>query len=404
MVDPAITQLASDRRRVAQAAKPRPSSCWPGAPRLARGLGCLVLCVSGVLGWGGARPARAAAPCTEELTVDWRFNAAAPITEAPALSNQGGVVIGSVDGYVHALGPTGHFQWSYTLDAGPAGLAVGADGRTYALSREGALHVLLPGGQYQWGARLPAGMLPTGPLAHSERGVVFVPSELNLYAFSSSSGLLWRAFVGSKIVSGPVLGPEGSAWIATRSGRVLRIRTPQDRDEFDVAGEGELELVQAGEHSVLVRQVRVDSSVLLAFDDRGQLAWKRADVGRASQDGAILRGSGKAAALWSWIDPRSGAQMGERELALDDSAEPSRLGEYAVVPTDSGRVYLFGKDGAVHWCQIATAPLLRVAVHGDAGHVVAASGDGWVASVRFRARQRHSSRANARKRSGVTLQ
>jgi hypothetical protein len=129
-----------------------------------------------------SRRAAASAPCTEGLTVDWTFHAAAPLAVAPAVSKQGRVVVASVDGYVHALAPGGRFQWSYTLDSAPSGISIGEDGRTYALSREGVLHVLHADGRHQWGSRLPPGMAPTGPFAQSEQGVVFVPSHLNLYA------------------------------------------------------------------------------------------------------------------------------------------------------------------------------------------------------------------------------
>jgi outer membrane protein assembly factor BamB len=351
---------------------------WPAAK--------VWLAIAAFVASSWSRSGFGSAPCTERLTVDWRFNAAAPILEPPAVSSRGWVVVGSVDGYVHALDSRGLFQWSYTLDAPPFGVTVGADGRTYALSREGVLHVMLPSGQYQWGGRLPAGMLPTGTPAHSEHGVVFVPSELNLYAFSAGSGLMWRTFVGSPITSGPLVSPDGDAWVGTRSGRVMRIRSPKQHAEFTTPNHAEASLVYVENDWVLAQTPRAKNSMaLVAYDSRGQERWSRADVARVSGDGQVLRGSGAKSSLWAWIEPATGRVLGERELELDDSAAPARFGKYAVVPTNSGRVYLFGEAGSVEWCQVSTAPLLRAHVRRESGHVIAAAGDGWVAAIRFRA-------------------
>lgn len=326
----------------------------------------------------------ASARCTERLTMDWRFNAAAPLTDSAAVSADGWVVVSSVDGYVHALDASGHFQWSYTLDAPAYGIAMGADARTYALSREGVLHVMLPSGQFHWGGRLPSGMLPTGLPAHSERGVVYVPSELNLYAFSASSGLMWRAFVGSPITSGPLVDPDGDAWVTAR-GRVLRIRSPQQRSEFGVAKDAGTKLVSAGRSRVLLQVNERDKPpALVAYDVHGKQRWRRENVAASSDAGHIVRGAGGAAAQWTWLASETGRVLGERELDLDVAASPAEFDRFAVVPTNAGRVYVFDDTGSVEWCQVSTAPLLSARVHQKSGRVIAAAGDGWVAAVRFR--------------------
>src|SRR5690606_37157165 len=148
---------------------------------------------------------------------------------------------------------------------------------------------MLPSGQYQWGGRLPAGMLPTGMPAHSERGVVYVPSELNLYAFSAGSGLMWRTFVGSPITSGPLVGPDGEAWVSTRSGRIMRIRNPRSRDEFTTPSRAEVTLVAADERGVLVQAPQPSgATALVAYDVHGQERWQLADVASVSTTGDVV--------------------------------------------------------------------------------------------------------------------
>jgi outer membrane protein assembly factor BamB len=333
-------------------------------------------------------PARGSAPCTERLTVDWTFHAAAPLSGEPAVSKENWVIVSSVDGYVHALAPQGRFQWSYTLDSPPAGITVGGDGRTYALSQQGVLHVMLTEGRRQWGSRLPAGMLPTGPVRQNQDGMVFVPSQLNLYAFSQGGGLAWRAFLGSNIVSGPLVTPRGRVWVATQDGRVARIETPQKRLSFRVPDAPSIELVAGDDDLVLARLVPDGASTLVAFDEEGHERWQLPDVVRVSADGTLVERRG---GTWGWIDPKTGRQLGERAVAVTASTAPATLGRHAVVPGTDGRVYVFDEKGAVEWCQIATAPLLRPQVSKDSGQVTAASGDGWVAAVRFRDQPKASS-------------
>lgn len=353
-------------------------------PRVALSRAAFFFGAVGVLLLGARRPAAASAPCTEGLTVDWTFHASAPLAVAPAVSKQGWVVVASVDGYVHALAPGGRFQWSYTLDSAPSGIAIGEDGRTYALSQAGVLHVLHADGRHQWGSRLPAGMVPTGPLAQNEQGVVFVPSHLNLYAFAAGAGLSWRAFIGSEIVAGPIATAAGDAWVATRDARLVRVHTPRDRSQFSLPEDNAGQVVGANTNVVLVLIPEGAASTLVAFDHRGHERWRYRDVRRVSSDGSVLERRGPRGASWTWIEPSTGQVLGERTLGLESSAAPSSLGARAVVPTVDGRVYVFGEEGRVEWCRIAAAPLLEPRVGALTERITVAAGDGRFASVRFR--------------------
>lgn len=375
-------------RRIAASLRPgvlprsRPSSGLRKTPRRPRAVFafraflCLLLSPLGV----GAQ-----APCTENLTLDWQFHAAAPLDMAPAVAPDGRVLVGSVDGYVHALDESGHFEWSFTLDAPPLGLAVSSDGRTFALNKDGQLQILMPNGQQQWGSRLPAGMLPTGPSVQNRAGVVYVPSALNLYAFSASAGLSWRAFVGSPIVSGPVLAADGDAWLTTKNGQVLRIRSPSQRSGFTLDVAREARVVSAGKGDVQVLEIGAGKRAeLVSYDERGQERWRLTDVDDVSADGRLLRRRGPHGAEWTWVEPATGRVLQQRSLHLDASARPARWGERAVVASSSGKVYVFAPQGDVEWCRVASAPLLEPRVLQSAGRVVVSSGDGWIASLRGR--------------------
>jgi outer membrane protein assembly factor BamB len=319
--------------------------------------------------------ARASAPCSAGLTVEFRFHASAPIEDA-LLTQKGAIAVTSVDGYVHALGPNGRFLWSYTLDSAPVAIELGEDGRVYAASDAGSLHVLRANGERQWAGHLPAGMVPTGKMAHSDHGVVFVPSNLNLYAFSAGSGLLWRAFIGSTIVSGPAIGSDGDAWVIAQNGSVHRIKTPNRRSSFSISVDGSTTLVSASGEQVVV----LDESGLTAHSLTGQTLWALPDVVQVTPDARVVRTAGSK---WVWLSEK-GEPQAERQLTFDVSAQPAHAQGLVYVPTTDGRLYVFGADGAVQWCQVAHAPLRSPRVHSKTGPVVVASGDGALASIYVR--------------------
>src|SRR6187455_2919848 len=80
----------------------------PGGHVVREGFGPPALSVSG----------RAPAPRPEAqpaaLAPLWTFHAGAPL-RAGAGVGQGGIAVGSVDGYVHALRADGAYRWSFTV-------------------------------------------------------------------------------------------------------------------------------------------------------------------------------------------------------------------------------------------------------------------------------------------------
>lgn len=359
---------------------PNESLNLPFKPYMARAMLALVkrccLLLHAILALLVPGAARASAPCSPGLAEEFRFHASAPVVDAH-VSGNGSIALMSIDGYVHALRPNGRFLWSYTLDSSPISVDIGRDGRVYAASDAGMIHVLRHSGEREWGGQLPAGMVPTGKVAHSERGVVFVPSNLNVYAFSVGSGLLWRAFIGSTITSGPVIGPQGDAWVVAQNGEAHRIRTPSQRSKFSLAG-GHSRIVAAHGDQVFF----LDDAGLSARRTTGEIVWTIPEVEQVTSDLRVVR----LGAKWVWIDAH-GERVAEREVALDVSSDPAHAEGRVYVPGSDGRLYVFGKEGAVEWCQVAHAPLLTPQVHADSGAIVVGSGDGWLVSIRHRTRR-----------------
>lgn len=344
--------------------------------------------ICGIVLWlvCGLSPAQASAPCSEGLFVEWRFHASAPIMLPPATGPDEQTVVTSVDGYVHAIASRGRFLWSYTLDAPAVAVQTDERGRVYAVSERGLLYVLRRSGAHAWGSRLPAPMLPTGPAAFSSvRGLLYVPSALNLYAFSAKSGLLWRAFLGSSIRSGPVLDSDGRAWVITRDGDVHGVESPHKRVRFSLFEKEEQPSAETTNLPRLLsaakgRLIIIDAEGLTAYSATGERLWTRSGVRASASNGSVVR-IGDA---WHWLDETTGVTDAEHALDLASSARPEPVDDWLFVPTESGRLYALSRAGEVRWCDLASAPLLRPVYQRDSRLIVTAAGDGSVAAVRLR--------------------
>lgn len=96
-----------------------------------------------------AAGARAAGPASANAPLPrFRFDAGAPLAAPAAVAADGSVCVGTVDGYVHSLGPDGSFRWSHSVHGAVTHrphfvaerwfIATSAQ-RVYALNRDGSL-------------------------------------------------------------------------------------------------------------------------------------------------------------------------------------------------------------------------------------------------------------------------
>lgn len=331
---------------------------------------------------GTAAVAHAKAPCTEKLTIAWRFHASAPIVASPATGKAGPVVVTSIDGYVHAMTDEGRFLWSYTLDTPASGFGLDEHGRVQVMSERGLMQVLQPSGSKLTSWRLPAPMLPTGPFAYDESSSIgFVPSAFNLYAYSAT-GVTWRAFLGSRIVSGPTVDPRGRAWVVTEKGELVGVLAPSRRLGFDLPSAADASQIPAPQLlSVSEQQVMIlEREELTAYSLTGELQWRRGAVHASAADGGFVGIGGS----WHWLDSRTGTTSAEHELDVSLSSPPVPMQEWMLLPTVQGRLYALSRQGDVQWCDVASAPLLQPRPKADTQGAIVAAGDGSVVEVRLR--------------------
>ncbi|HKO53063.1 MAG TPA: PQQ-binding-like beta-propeller repeat protein [Polyangiaceae bacterium] len=195
---------------------------------------CGLLWLSVALPAAGAAPARAQASAPLQR---FRFDAGAPLAAPAAVAPDGTVCVGTVDGYLHGLGPDGSFRWSRSVRgavmrrphfAGQRWFVATSAQRIYALNRDGSL---------SWVFKLYSPVATE--LASDESGTLyFVAADHFLYGLTARGAVTLRTPFrpGMKPelqFSAPaeLRDPEGNDWRG-RSDGVLEYRLAA----FDTAG------------------------------------------------------------------------------------------------------------------------------------------------------------------------
>jgi hypothetical protein len=178
----------------------------------------------------GSAPAQTGVPAAASAPLQrFRFDAGAPLSAAATVAPDGSVCVGTVDGYVHGLGPDGSFRWSHSVRgavtrrphfAGQRWFIASSAQRIYALNRDGSL---------SWVFKLFSAV--ESELTSDEKGTIyFIAADHFLYGLTAHGAVSLRArfHPGMKpelSFSEPeaLRDPEGNSWRG-RSDGVLEYR------------------------------------------------------------------------------------------------------------------------------------------------------------------------------------
>lgn len=148
------------------------------------------------------------------------------IVSTPAVSDNGTIFVGSLDGMVYAVSANGAILWSF--DTGEevfSSPTIGPDGTVYVGSRSGSVYALNPDGTLRWSVSLLGEFFST-PALSADGSTLYAGSTENvLYALDAATGaqLPGGAFVESEIVSSPAVGQNGTVYFGTVGNRVYAI-------------------------------------------------------------------------------------------------------------------------------------------------------------------------------------
>lgn len=309
------------------------------------------------------------------VAVSWSYRAGAPLAAPAALGPDGGVLVGSVDGYLHALRPDGSFYWGYTLRGPLVGRpAVAPDGEVFAAADPNGLYALDPDGSLAWVSSVVGGVT-SAPILDREARVWLTTGQGTLLGFSSHGGIVGFIRVGNARTLGPAPLASGGVAIASVNG-ALKVAGNRGFSARMVAAAPVLEL-ESGPDALFV----LGGEGLSRFDTKeGEERWSRGDVARVacSEPALVVVDDGGL----GWLSPR-----GELTAHVAVTAGAHRPiaclpnGEL-LVADDGGNLVRLGAAGIKARARLPEGRLLSLEARSD-GVVVAAYRDGRVLGLRL---------------------
>jgi hypothetical protein len=239
------------------------------------------------------------------------------------------VLVGSVDGYLHALRADGSFRWGYTLRGPVVGRpVVKADGAVIAAAEPNGLYAFSGEGTLAWVSSVLGGV-SSPPVLDAASHVWVATGQGTLLGFSEHGGIVGFARLGAARTLGLAPLPSGGVAVASVDGSVRIAGRPGGG--LRTASGAPLLAVEAGGSGLFV----LGAAGLSRFDAaEGEERWFRSSVVRLACSSPALVVVEGAGLRWLSAEGEPGAAvtlaMGtQRALAcLDDGS--------LVVPDDSG--------------------------------------------------------------------
>ncbi|HEX6275734.1 MAG TPA: PQQ-binding-like beta-propeller repeat protein [Polyangiaceae bacterium] len=150
----------------------------------------------------------------------WTFHAGAPLSGPPGVGADGSLAVGTLDGYVHALGADGVFRFSYTVAGRVAGSPVVlADGLVLAAATSHRLYAIRPDGSLAWTAVIGGGAV--GPLVRDADERVWVRTGSGAaVAYSRRGGVVGFAKLARTMTVGPAAMGRGGVLVGSPGGEL----------------------------------------------------------------------------------------------------------------------------------------------------------------------------------------
>lgn len=282
--------------------------------------------VAGAAVDAGHRAAAASEP--PWAAVHWAYRAGAPLAAPAGIGRDGSVVVGSVDGYLHALRDDGSFRWGYTLRGPVVGRPVlGDNGSVFAAADPNGLYALAGDGTLDWVSSVSGGVTAP-PVLDAASHVWVATGQGTLLGFSERGGIVGFARLGAGRTLALAALPEGGVAAASVDGSV-RIAGRPGGGPRTVSSAPLLDL-EAGSDGLFV----LGASGLSRFDSVGEERWFRTSVVRVACSRpalVVVEGQGLRW-LSSEGEPRASVPLAvgaQRAIAcLEDGS--------LVVPDDSG--------------------------------------------------------------------
>ena len=166
-------------------------------------------------------PKEAARPTAAFPVTRFRFDAGAALAAPAGVSPDGGLCVGTVDGYVHALAADGGYLWSHTVHGAVTRRPLFAGQHWQIATSSDRIYALRPDGALSWVFK-PLSAVVSELAADASGTLYFVAADRFLYGVSARGAVSLRAPFG-ELKAGPSLGPDGAIWLENQAGTVLRV-------------------------------------------------------------------------------------------------------------------------------------------------------------------------------------
>ena len=238
--------------------------------------------------------------------VKWTFQTGAEIQSSPAIGRDGTIYFGSADSKVYALGSDGSEKWEFaTGNSILCSPTLGADGTIYIGSRDGRFYALTPDGEQKWA--FPTGQYYTDmPAVIGPEGTIFVSAAGTIHALKHNGEERWQTRLGRSDLGGAMAIGRGGTIFASLAeigpGNTLLFAL-NHRGEIQWKFTcGQITAVNNPPFPAIGRDGTIyfatPDSFLYAIRPDGSLKWKAPAT--RSQSGALLSNDGKIYLNSSW--------------------------------------------------------------------------------------------------------
>uniref|UniRef100_A0A7C4CB38 PKD domain-containing protein n=1 Tax=candidate division WOR-3 bacterium TaxID=2052148 RepID=A0A7C4CB38_UNCW3 len=217
--------------------------------------------------WSRPKPVRIGPPLLK-----WVFPTSEPVVASPALDSSGNIYIGDESGTFYSISPAGTLRWSFSTR-----------GPVYASAAVAGNRVLV------------------------------ASLDSSLYCLDTLGRQLWSLNLDDEVYSGPALGPDGTAYIATDSGYLIAVDVRGKR-RWRVAVGAEIPTSPTVGHN---GRIYVSADSVYCFDSRGRRVWT---FGTPDESGGFFA-----------------------------APVPDLLGNVYVGSADDGHLYSIGPNGRLRW-------------------------------------------------------
>ena len=298
--------------------------------------------------------------------VAWTFDTGGPIESAPAMLDDGTILVASLGGKLFALTETGKLRFSVDLGDRIYGsplvssdaIYVGSDAhKFFGITREGVIRFRLD----------TPGDVDTGAVPTPWGGIVFASGRV-LHATKPDGTLLWRVQARRKCYSSPAVGDDGTVYVGSQDHFVYAV-SPEGKVRWRVDLGGDVDGSPAIQDDGTIIVGSDKGEVVALAPEKGEIRWVAAVGGfvrgamSLGRDGTVFTGTYGPTPRLVALDPARG------EVRFRFPVSGTGASEFGIhggpVEDAAGRLYFGAQDDHAYCLTAEGALVWKLRTGGD---------------------------------------